>query len=117
MIAVMIVSLVIAALLKLQGNTNHLFNRLQSDQRRSSYATLLLWNPTYGLNKSQGTLYRLVDNFDMDDELRRELKKSKFNIEYKKLQTLEIDNLILEVGKTHFSCENLDIYFNRVHLR
>jgi len=73
MVAVMIVSVVIASLLKLRGDTNHLFMQIQKSQKESTTGTFLLWNRNYGLNKSNTNLYRLVEDFNIDDDLRREL--------------------------------------------
>ena len=114
MVAVMIVSIVIAALFKLRGDTNHLFSKIQEQQKGSAYATLLLWNKNYGYNKEQLNLYRLVENFDLDDDLRRELKNTKVKINYHKIKTIDLDTSSLEVGKTEFSFKEYDIEFNRV---
>jgi len=116
MVAVMIVSLVIAALFKLRGDTNHLFLKVQEEQKLSSYATLLLWNTNYGFTNDDLNLYRLVENFDLDDDLRRELKKIKAKIEYKKIKTLELDTLRLEIGESDFSFKGFDSRFHRVRL-
>jgi prepilin-type N-terminal cleavage/methylation domain-containing protein len=114
MVAVMIVSIVIAALFKLRGDTNHLFTKIQQEQKGSSYATLLLWNPNYGFTKESINLYRLVDNFDLDDDLRRKLKTIKTKISYEKLKTIDLDTMQLEIGKTDFSVGDFDVTFNRV---
>jgi len=117
MVAVMIVSVVIAALFKLRGDTNHLFSNLQKRERQNGIATFLLWNRDYGLQKSDTNLFRLVDNFDMDDDLRRELKSLKTEIIYKRVETLELDSLTLEIGKTNLHSKAFDIYLDRVTLR
>jgi len=117
MIAVMIVSVVIAALFKLQGDTNHLFKEIQKNQKESSYATFLLWNRTYGFNKSNLNLYRLVDNFDLDDDLRRELKNIKAEIIYTKQENLEVDDLTFEIGTTRLHTQDFDLSFKRIQLR
>ena len=110
----MIVSVVIAALFKLRGDTNHLFTKIQQEQKKSSYATLLLWNNDYGLNKESINLYRLVDNFDLDDDTRRELKAIKAKIQYTKIKSIDLDTIVVEIGKTEFSFQDFDITFNRV---
>jgi hypothetical protein len=117
MVAVMIVSVVIAALLKLRGDTSHLFMQMQKSQKESSIATFLLWNRDYGLDKSSTNLYSLVENFDIDDALRRELKNVKVEIKYQRVKTIEMDMLIFEIGKTELSTKDFDISLNRVILR
>jgi prepilin-type N-terminal cleavage/methylation domain-containing protein len=117
MIAVMIVSVVIAAIFKLRGDTNHLFFKIKEHQQESSMATLLLWNTKYGLQNDDPTLYQLVEEFDIDDDLRRELKKIKSDIHYKRVDTIESDNLNIEIGRTEFSSKHFDFNFNRVQLR
>jgi prepilin-type N-terminal cleavage/methylation domain-containing protein len=117
MIAVMIVSVVIAALFKLQGDTNHLFSHIQKSQNNRALSTFVLWNRKYSLEKNEQNLYRLVDNFDMDDNLRRELKKVKTEIDYSRVRTIETDTLTLEIGRTDFTSKEFDFHFNRVTLR
>ncbi len=117
MVAVMIVSVVIAALLKLRGDTNHLFMQIQKSQKQSSVGTFLLWNKDYGLDKSSANLYRLVENFNIDDDLRRELKNTKVEIKYKRIQNIEFDMLTFEVGETELRSKDFDINFHRVLLR
>jgi len=110
----MIVSIVIAALFKLRGDTNHLFLKVQKEQKMRSYASLLLWNSTYGFSKDDINLYRLVEDFDLDDDTRRELKAIKAKIRYEKLKSIDLDTLVIEVGKTEFSFKDFDITLNRV---
>jgi len=113
----MIVSVVIAALLKLRGDTNHLFMQIQQSQKQSTTGTFLLWNRNYGLDDSSTNLYRLVENFDIDDDLRRELKNIKVEIKYKRIKDIELDMMTFEVGETELYSEDFDINFNRVLLR
>ena len=119
MVAVMIVSVVIAALFKLRGDTNHLFSKIQESQKNSCYATFLLWNQKYGLDKAKTKvdLYRLVEEFDMDDALRRELKAHKAEINYNRVDTIETDDLTIEIGKTSLRSKDFDFNFNRIILR
>jgi len=117
MIAVMIVSIVIAALFKLRGDTNHLFSRIQQEQKKSTYATLILWNDKYGFNKEDINMYRLVDNFELDNDTRRELKNIKAKVRYSKIKSIDLDTLVIEIGKTELLFDNIDIHFNRVITR
>lgn len=117
MIAVMIVSIVIAALFKLRGDTNNLFTQIQQNQKYKTYTTLLLWERDYGFHKKSLNLYRFVENFTIDDDLRRELKEIKIDLKYTKLKSIDLDTQKLEVGRTDFHFQNFELYFNRVILR
>jgi len=113
----MIVSVVIAALLKMRGDTNHLFMKIQKDQHYTQLSTFLVWNKKYGLDKSHTTLYNLVDDFDMDDELRRELKQTTVDIEYKELKRIDIEMNTFTVGETIVKSKLFDMRLKRVELQ
>ena len=117
MVAVLIVSVVIAALLKMQGDTNYLFEKLEKVQNKSHYASFLLWNRTYGLDTSNTDLYRLVnlsDTFRIDDDARKILKNTKLTIDYKRLKTLDGDGVSFEIGRTRMKAKDFEIDFNRI---
>lgn len=114
MIAVMIVSIVIAALLKLRGDTNKLFMNLEKQARYSSLSTLLLYNRDYGLDTTTTTLYDLVNMFDINDDLRRKLKHTKITVSYEKLNMTNKENISFEIGQSHIQGKKIDIYLNRI---
>lgn len=114
MVAVMIVSVVIAALLELRGNTNHLFFKLQGVQNKSYLSSFLLWNRDYGLQKSNTNLYSLVDDFLLDDEVRRELKDMKVTIEYKRLRDMGFNDFNLEIGRTVLQGDDFEVTLKRI---
>ena len=122
MVAVMIISVVITALLELQSNTTKSFLHLRKVQKNLQYASLLQ-GTKYGYENDSLTLERLVARFDLDDELRRELKNIKANILYQKLDTVDTSELedadeankrrdaqqatfILEIGRTVLQLPN-----------
>ncbi len=109
-VAVMIISVVIAALLQLQSNNTHIFEKLKKDQEAQRYISLIA-ESAYGYEDDEITLDRLVDRFDVDDTLRRELKNIKVKLIYQEtdridLSALEDENMTdgstlnLEIGRT-----------------
>jgi len=117
MVAVMIVSVVIGAIFKMRGDTNHIFMKLQENQKYSQLSSFLLWSKKYGLERSQTTLYNLVDEFAIDDALRRRLKQQKVAIEYETLKTLEVESTTFEIGKTKLSGDDFSLELLRVRLQ
>ncbi len=122
MVAVMIISVVITALLELQSNTTKSFSHLREVQKNLQYASLLQ-GTKYGYENDSLTLERLVARFDLDDNLRRELKSIKASILYQKLDTVDTSELedadeanirpdaqqttfILEIGRTVLQLPN-----------
>ncbi len=117
MVAVMIISVVVAALLQLQSNNTNTFVRLKKMQQTLQYASLLQGSK-YGLENDSLTLDRTVERFDLDDDLRRELKDIHAKVIYQKLDTIdtkgfddtvtdeqtqsedEASPLVIEIGRT-----------------
>ena len=96
MIAVMIISVVVAALLELQTNNTKIFERMTKKEHLQHYTSLLLGSK-YGFEKESLTLDRLIERFDVDDDLRRELKKIKLKIGYDTLETIDLSQMGDEV--------------------
>jgi len=119
MIAVMIISVVIMALLEMHGNTAHIFSKFSSQIKINQYTSLFISNPDYGFEKKSVDLDDLLSNFKLEDDLRRELKNIKVKIEYEELDKFsdssedsDIDDeegnsgLVLEIGKTILKVNN-----------
>jgi len=126
MVAVMIVSIVIAALLKVQGNSSNKLIQLQKMMKTTQYSSFLLANSQkYGFESTTTNMADILDDFKLEDSLRRKLKTIKIDISYDQLDTLDSSdfsnddqtaqdqtiqddtndaqqgqNLILEIGKT-----------------
>jgi len=111
MVAVMIISVVVAALLQLQSNNTKSFVHLQKLQKNLQYVSLLQGSK-YGLENDSLTLDRTVARFDLDDDLRRELKSIKAEVIYQRLESIDIKEfddslgeedqspLVVEIGRT-----------------
>ena len=118
MVAVMIVSVVIAALLQMQGNTTHKFFGIKEMMKTNQYNSFLLsHSDKYGFEESRMDMYRLVDDFDLESDLRRKLKAIKVELDYEELATIDTSDyqdsdenedselvgssgIIFEIGKT-----------------
>ena len=99
MVAVMIVSIVIAALLQMRGNTSHKFFGIQEMMQTNQYNSFLLaQGDKYGFEDSHIDMNQLVDDFDLESDLRRKLKSMKISLEYETLST--IDTAEFEDGAT-----------------
>ena len=88
MVSVMIISVVIMALLKMNANNVHIFSQVKNQIKPNQYISLLD-GTKYGFINEDITLDKLVSNFDLDDDLRRKLKNTKVNIVYQELQKID----------------------------
>lgn len=137
MVSVMIVSVVIAALLKMQGNTSHKFITLKKMMQTDQYSSFLLsQSDKYGFEESDIDLYRLVDDFDLESDLRRRLKATKLKVNYKELDTIDTakfdesakpreegeevqkdtTGIVFEIGKSILKAENFSTNLIRVRV-
>ena len=92
MVSVMIISVVVTALLQLQSATTKNFTHLRKIQKSLQYASLLQGS-RYGYENDSLTLDRLLDAFDLDDDLRRELKNIRARVLYQRLETIDTSDL------------------------
>jgi prepilin-type N-terminal cleavage/methylation domain-containing protein len=93
MVAVMIISVVIASLLQLFSNNTTLFNNVQTQVGSTVQGTLLLGNREIGFEKETVSLDELVKGFDIDDELRRSLKTKKAFITYTEVRSMDLSDM------------------------
>ena len=102
MVAVMIVSVVIGALWQMKGDATQKFFQFQKMTQNNQYMSFLLGNAQkYGFEKSNIDLRTLVDDFDLESNLRRQLKRVKIALSYDVLNAIDTnDSVILEIGKT-----------------
>ena len=100
MVAVLIISLVIMALLQMRGNSSHMLMNINKQIKVNQFNSFLISNNDYGFESKSTTLDRLLSEFSMENNLRRELKKIKVKIKYQELETINMDsNIIFEIGK------------------
>lgn len=131
MVAVMIVSVVIAALLQMQGNANNSLFEMKKMIQTTQYSSFLLQtSEKYGFEKSRIDMNTFVEDFELESDLRRRLKALKVEIVYDELElidtselTKELENsdlqneqnsgVVFEIGKTRLLSE----HFSSAHLR
>ncbi len=130
MVAVMIVSVVIAALLQMRGETAHKFLEIKKMLQTNQYNSLLIaQNSKYGFEKSNMDMNRLVEDFDLESNLRRKLKSIKVELGYEELKTVDTSEfeesdqgssgsgLVFEIGDTSIKTENFTLHMMRVRVQ
>ncbi|MCF6173549.1 MAG: prepilin-type N-terminal cleavage/methylation domain-containing protein [Campylobacteraceae bacterium] len=88
MVAVMIISVVIMALLQINANNTHIFSQVKNQETATQYLSLLV-GTKYGFENEKISLEELVSDFDLDDDFRRELKHTDIEIVYQTLQSID----------------------------
>jgi prepilin-type N-terminal cleavage/methylation domain-containing protein len=136
MVSVVIISTVIMALLEMYANNTHIFSNLNKKTNINQHATLFISNDDFGLEKKDTYLYDLVEEFKVEDKLRKELKTQKINILYQPLDTIDLaefdeeendallnpeekeisSNMIFEIGKTILKTKDASIGYLRLQL-
>lgn len=135
MVAVMIVSVVIGALLQMQGNTSSKFFQIKKIMQSSQYGSFLLSvSEKHGFEDSSSDIKTLLDDFELESDLRRKLKAMKIDIEYEELQVIDTNEILgendqneqestagsgvtFEIGKTLLKMEESSIELIRVRLQ
>ncbi len=116
MVAVMIISVVIMALIQMYANNTHIFSSLKQQTKANQHASLLIGNDDYGFENKSVVINDLLREFDLRSDLRRELKSMKAEIIYKELEQLDMgeqnsndktvndventSNMIIEIGQS-----------------
>jgi len=122
MIAVMIVSVVIASIIEMRGNSTFMYEKIDKNKQINQYLSFLVANEKYGYEKESTTMKNLCDDFELDSELRREFSDIKVDIDYKELETLDMSEydenseLIIEIGKSILSSQDASTSFIRIRL-
>lgn len=132
MVAVMIVSIVIAALLQMRGDTSNKLFELKKMINTNQYSSFLsAQSEKYAFEDSKIDIQRLVEEFDMESNLRRKLKAMKSEIEYEELDIIDTNEfeesedeeitassgIIFEIGKTTLSTQEFSSSLIRVRLQ
>ncbi len=92
MVAVMIISVVILALLNMQGNSSFIFSKLTKDAQVNQYASFFISNQDYGFENKNVRMDDLVKDFDVENSLRRELKSVKVEVIYQELEKIDMQD-------------------------
>ncbi|MBU1659428.1 prepilin-type N-terminal cleavage/methylation domain-containing protein [bacterium] len=90
MIAVVIISVVILALVQMQGNNTHMFFALDKKSKINQYSSFFISNSQYGFEGKSVFMDALVADFKVEDDLRKELKKVKVEISYQEVERIDM---------------------------
>ncbi|MEO1954959.1 MAG: prepilin-type N-terminal cleavage/methylation domain-containing protein [Campylobacterales bacterium] len=124
MVSVMIITVVIASLLKMKSNNSYMLNSLKNQSNTKQYISLLIPNKDYGYENKETRLDALIKEFNVDDELRKKLKNLKVKIIYKKIISLDLSevedtgsSMVLEVGQNILKTDKFSTNIYRVKLQ
>ncbi|MEN8147181.1 MAG: prepilin-type N-terminal cleavage/methylation domain-containing protein [Campylobacterota bacterium] len=89
LVAVMIIAVVIGALIQLFATNSFTFSSVHQKILQTNKTSLLLGNNIYGYEDKKVRLADLVKDFDIDDDLRRLLKKERAQIRYTEVTSID----------------------------
>lgn len=138
MVAVMIISVVILGLLQLFANNTHIFFALDKKMQNNQYLSAFLASQKYGFEDKKTTMYDLLSDFDMQSDLKRELKNKKVDVIYQELEVIDLSEfqadkedvnpevavaketnsgMVFEMGKSILKFEDASVSLTRVKLQ
>ena len=129
MVSVMIISIVIAALLQMRGNTSNKLIQLNKMNLNNQYTSFLISvDDKYTKESSHMDMKRLVEEFDLDTDLRKKLSSIPLELSYKKIKTIDMsksdneDNseqsqIVFEIGQTTMHTKTFTNTLLRVQLQ
>jgi len=132
MVAVMIISVVIMALLKMYSNNAHIFSLIKQEIKTNQYVSLLIGNDAYGFEKKHIVMYDLVKDFDVENDLRRKLKSLKTDIIYTEVDSIDLSedtgeeeggesqsssSVVLEIGRDTLKTKNFTTAIMRLRIK
>ena len=89
LVAVMIIAVVIGSLIELFANNSSTFTSVHQKILHTNTTSVLLGNEIYGYEKAKTDLAELVKDFNIDDDLRRQLKNIKVEILYNEVTRID----------------------------
>lgn len=96
MVSVMIITTVVMALYTMNGNNSFIYEKTLKSAKYTGYLSFLVANDSYGFENDSGDLQRLVESFDLEDELRRTLKETKLTIRYDEVSTIDLSEFDMQ---------------------
>ena len=132
MVAVMIISVVIMALLKMYSNNAHIFNSIKQEIKTNQYVSLLIGNDEYGFEKKHIVMYDLVKDCDVENDLGRKLKSLKTDIIYTEVDSIDLSEdteedtgsesksssgVVLEIGRDTLKTETFTTSITRLRIK
>ncbi len=104
----MIISVVIGALMQLFSTNSHAFSSVHQKILHTNKTTLLLGNAVYGYEDKQTDLAELVKDFNIDDDLRRLLKKENVDILYREVTSIDFGDAAESLAEAQSSAADND---------
>lgn len=125
MVAVLVITVVIAALLQMRGNSSHIFSELSKRVETDQYISFLISNSEYGFENKKTALDRLLSDFELERDLARELKSIKAEVIYQELELIDLDDgdteassgIVFKVGKTVLKAKESSAGLVRVRIK
>ena len=143
LVAVMIIAVVIGSLIQLFASNASTFASVRQKILHTNTTSVLLGNAVYGYEKTKTDLAELVKDFNIDNDLRRQLKNVKVEIVYNEVTSIDFaeaaegvaelesgengeENLVqeasdavtaLEIGRTTMKINDQSSSFLRVKLQ
>ena len=136
MVAVVIISVVIMALIELIANNSHNFSTLSKKEQNNQYLSFFGSPSRYGFADKHITLYDLVKDFELESDLRRDLKAIKVDVIYQEIDSIDMDDysvdeqeeseveedqenrtnssMAFEIGKTILKIDNSSVSILRI---
>lgn len=99
MVAVVIISVVIMALIELLANNSHNFSTLDKKAQTNQYLSFFHSPSRYGFTDKQTTLYDLLKDFDLESELKEDLKAIKVNLIYQEIDSIDMSDYNPDEGE------------------
>lgn len=121
----MIISVVILAMVQMYSNNTFLLDSYKKHANITQYSSYLIANKEYGYESKNTTLYELLDEFDIETDLRRKLKQQKVEISYKVLKNIDLSEesnesapqISLEIGESILRTDKNSVALTRLQLR
>ena len=116
MVAVVIISVVIMALLQMKGNSSHIFLELNKRVEVTQFSSFFTANKNYGFENKSISLDMLLDDFEVESDLRRELKSVKSEVIYQEIKNIEAD-MVLEIGQSVLKTDKSSVGLLRLRVQ
>lgn len=116
MVAVVIISVVIMALLQMKGNSSHIFLELNKRVKVTQFSSFFTANKNYGFENKSISLDMLLDDFEVESDLRRELKSVKSEVIYQEIKNIEAD-MVLEIGQSVLKTDKSSVGLLRLRVQ
>ena len=118
MVSVLIISLVIAGLLEMRGNGTHKLLSLKKQISTNEFNSFLIGNKKYGFESTSGSSDKLLSEFRLESDLRKELKKINIKVKYKIIDSIDMGSgMIFEIGKTTLNVDESSSSLTRLKLQ